>query len=108
MAGRITPEEWHDFKRELEAKSAEAEATLGRLSSEPPPSAEQVVTGTVDALAIVRLAISAGEVERVRASLERLFESFLIERLPADFTELADLLPHPQECAECRRCSVSR
>lgn len=78
VAHEITAAEWRGFKGELEGKLAETQATIEELEAQAPEAPQQIVNGTISALAIVRAAIDAGNHPEVQAAIEHLFESFSI------------------------------
>lgn len=90
MAGKITAEDWNEFRPELEENRAAADARVAQLEaklSESDAAPEVIIPAAAEALTLVRAALATGAVETVRSTIEALFSGFMIgtlEELPSE------------------------
>lgn len=84
MEGKITAEDWAEFRGDLESEREASAARVAHLeakAAEAETAPEAIVPAVADALGIVRTAMANGDSDAVRAALETLFESFLVGEL---------------------------
>lgn len=90
IAGKITAEDWNEFRPELEENKTAAAARVAQLEaklSEGEAAPEVIIPAAAEALTLVRAALATGAVETVRSTIEALFSGFMIgtlEELPSE------------------------
>jgi DNA invertase Pin-like site-specific DNA recombinase len=80
MDGKITADDWQEFRGDLETERVAARARVERLEAQVAEgdSAEIIVPAVADALSLIRSAMGAGDTDAVRAAVESLFSEFMV------------------------------